>query len=118
MGSLQMTSDLQRVEMPRDQEQLSRDVLSEGMHVVKTSDVPTTYLQAATQIQRWRDFGSHAAAYVVMNVIFVVIWALTGEGFFWPIFPLIGWGIGLSAQHFNVVLRGQITDEDVRRALR
>lgn len=85
---------------------------------MEPTDVPATYLQAATQLQRWRDFGSDAAAYVVINVIFMMIWVATGRGFFWPIFPLIGWGIGLSAQHFNVVLRGQITDEDVRRALR
>ncbi len=92
--------------------------MTEGIRDVETTNIPAAYLRAATQIQRWRDFGSHAAAYVVMNVIFVVIWVLTGGGFFWPIFPLIGWGIGLSAQHFNVVLRGQITDEDVHRALR
>ena len=32
--------------------------------------------------------------------------------------PLVGWGLGLSFQHFSAVLRGQITDEDVRRKLR
>jgi hypothetical protein len=75
------------------------------------------YLQTAIQIQRWRDFSAHAFAYVIGNIIFVTIWKMRGKGFFWPIYPLFVWGLGLSAQHFNVVIRGQITDEDVRNAL-
>ena len=77
-----------------------------------------SYLQTATQLQRWRDFQAHVAAYLVINTAFVLIWALTGQGFFWPVYPLAGWGIGLSFQHFSAVVRGQITDEDVRRKLR
>jgi 2TM domain len=77
-----------------------------------------SYLQTATQLQRWRDFQAQIAAYLVINTAFVLIWALTGQGFFWPVYPLVGWGIGLSFQHFSAVVRGQITDEDVRRKLR
>ena len=77
-----------------------------------------SYLQTATQLQRWRDFQAHVAAYLVVNTGFVVIWAVKRRGFFWPVYPLVGWGLGLSFQHFSAVLRGQITDEDVRRKLR
>lgn len=75
----------------------------------------TNYLQAALQLQRWRDFGSQVFAYVVGNSVFIAIWAMQGKGFFWPTYPLLAWGLGLSVQHFNVVIRGQITDEDIRR---
>ena len=75
------------------------------------------YVQAALQIQRWRDFGSQVFAYVIGSIVFIVIWAAQGRGFFWPIYPLLVWGLGLSVQHFNMVIRGQITDEDVRRKL-
>ncbi|MBA3437053.1 MAG: XRE family transcriptional regulator, partial [Thermoleophilaceae bacterium] len=27
--------------------------------------------------------------------LLVAIWALTGEGYFWPVWPALGWGIGL-----------------------
>ena len=27
----------------------------------------------------------------------IVIWAATGAGYFWPIWPLLGWGVGLMA---------------------
>ena len=25
----------------------------------------------------------------------IVIWATTGAGYFWPIWPILGWGVGL-----------------------
>ena len=77
----------------------------------------TNYVQAALQIQRWRDFVSQVFAYAIGNIAFMVIWAAQGKGFFWPMYPLLVWGLGLSAQHFNVVIHGQITDEEVRRKL-
>jgi hypothetical protein len=76
-----------------------------------------SWLTTATQLQRWRDFISHVTAYVVVNALFIVIWAISGGGFFWPAFPLVGWGVGLSFQHFGEVIRGPITDEQVKRKL-
>ena len=73
-----------------------------------------TYLGTATQLQRWRDFASHLAAYATLNTVFVVIWLSTGKGSFWPAYPLVGWAIGLSFQHFTMVLRGPISDRHVR----
>ena len=37
----------------------------------------------------------HVAAYVAVNVMLVAIWALTGFGYFWPVWPMLGWGIGI-----------------------
>src|SRR5687768_4273436 len=34
----------------------------------------------------------HVAVYVVVNVMLVGIWAVSGGGYFWPIWPLLGWG--------------------------
>ena len=51
-------------------------------------------------------------------MLFVAIWAASGAGFFWPVFPLLGWGAGLSFQHFHVALRGQTGEGDVRTKLR
>ncbi|CAA9496734.1 MAG: hypothetical protein AVDCRST_MAG17-1033 [uncultured Solirubrobacterales bacterium] len=39
------------------------------------------------------------AAYLAVNLILIAIWALTGADYFWPIWPLLGWGIGLFAPH-------------------
>ena len=39
----------------------------------------------------------HIAAYVAVNVVLVVSWALSGAGTFWPAWILIIWGITLAA---------------------
>ncbi len=39
----------------------------------------------------------HLRAYVAVNLLLVAIWALTGAGYFWPIWPILGWGIGVIA---------------------
>ena len=77
----------------------------------------TNYVQAALQIQRWRDFGSQVFAYRIGNMVFIAIWAEQGRGFFWPRYPLLVWGLDVSVQHFTVVVRSQITDEEVRHKL-
>jgi hypothetical protein len=49
--------------------------------------------QAITRLRKRRDFRIHVRVYVIVNTMLVVIWVVTG-GFFWPIFPILGWGIG------------------------
>ena len=45
--------------------------------------------------------GSHVrerlAAYAAVMVLLVVIWALTGAEYFWPMWPALGWGIAIVA---------------------
>lgn len=47
----------------------------------------------------WRNVGfrAHATVYGGVNTMLVGIWALTGgiHEFFWPFFPIAGWGIGV-----------------------
>jgi len=39
----------------------------------------------------------HVAAYVAVNVLLVVSWALSGGGAFWPVWIILSWGIVLAA---------------------
>ena len=32
-------------------------------------------------------------AFVSTSVLLVAIWALTGAGYFWPVWPILGWGV-------------------------
>jgi hypothetical protein len=34
-------------------------------------------------------------AFVAVNLLLIAIWAATGAGYFWPMWPLLGWGLGL-----------------------
>ena len=38
---------------------------------------------------------AHLASYSSVIVFLWVIWAVTGFGFPWPVFPMFGWGIGV-----------------------
>src|SRR2546430_2643294 len=51
--------------------------------------------QAIRSLKKKQDLRSHVVAYVLVNLLLVGIWIATGAGFFWPIFPIIGWGIAV-----------------------
>jgi hypothetical protein len=53
-------------------------------------------LPLPTRPPRPRD-RTHERTYVAVMLLLVAIWALTGAGYFWPIWPMLGWGIGLLA---------------------
>ncbi|MGE5635729.1 MAG: 2TM domain-containing protein [Nocardioidaceae bacterium] len=72
--------------------------------------------QALERLKKKRDFRTHLFMYVLVNALFVVIWAIaTPDALFWPIFPMLGWGVGLAANAWDVYARRPITEEDVRR---
>ena len=51
---------------------------------------------AVKRLKDKRDFRNHVAAYVLVNGLLVAIWALSGGGYFWPIWSVAGWGLGLA----------------------
>jgi hypothetical protein len=54
-------------------------------------------------------FRRHLATYIIINAFFWVIWFVTDHqsedaengGIPWPIFPMIGWGIGVTFSFLN-----------------
>jgi hypothetical protein len=56
---------------------------------------------------------AHATSYVLVMAMLVVIWLLTaGEhAYFWPVWPMFGWGIGLASHAFGVLRRPATSDE-------
>lgn len=74
--------------------------------------------QAITHLKKRRDFFGHLLVYLLVNAFVVVIWAITsGHGFFWPIFPIAGWGIGVVMNAWDVFWRHEITEEDIHREM-
>jgi disulfide bond formation protein DsbB len=53
-----------------------------------------------------RSVGIHAAAYLLMVVVVLVVWLSVamsmGDWYFWPVWPILGAGIGLVAHAFSV----------------
>ena len=69
---------------------------------------------AIAQLKKRRDFRGHVLVFVLVNAFFVTIWAVTdGHGFFWPIFPIAGWGIGLVANAYEAYVKDDPTAAQV-----
>ena len=73
--------------------------------------------RALQQLRKKRDFKGHLLAYVLVNAFLVGIWAVTGADFFWPIFPIMGWGIGV-AFHVWDLYSPQPDEKHIAREMR
>jgi hypothetical protein len=74
--------------------------------------------RAVAQLKKRRDFLTHVLVYVLVNTFVVVIWTVTGgHGFFWPVFLIAGWGIGLVMNAWDVYWRPQISEKDIQREI-
>ena len=73
---------------------------------------------AVKRLKEKREFWQHVVVYVLVNSLLVVIWAVTHNegGHFWPLWPILGWGIGM-AIHAWETLRRPISEEAIRKEL-
>ncbi len=73
--------------------------------------------QAITRLRKRTDFHAHLLAYVLVNAFLVAIWAVSGQGFFWPIFPIMGWGIGVAFNAWDVYRRQDYSEDRIRQEM-
>jgi fatty acid desaturase len=71
--------------------------------------------QAIRSLKKKQAFRSHVVAYVLVNALLVGIWAATGAAFFWPVFPIIGWGIGLAFNAWDTYGHRPMSEDRIRR---
>ena len=76
---------------------------------------PPDHQAAIERIEAKRAFGRHATVFVAVNFLLIAIWAITSRGYFWPIWPILGWGVGLGANYWRVFHRRPISDDEIRR---
>lgn len=72
---------------------------------------------ALTRLERKQEFYADLLACVLVNGMLVAIWAMSGAGFFWPIFPILGWGIGLAFHAWDTFRRGEPSEARVEREM-
>lgn len=65
-----------------------------------------------------REFRFHLSVYLAVNALLIVIWAATGAGYFWPIWPIAGWAIGLAAHASAVYFQRPDTEDDIQAEMR
>jgi hypothetical protein len=74
--------------------------------------------RAIKRLKKRRDFSGHLLVYVLVNTFLVVIWAMTDpDGFFWPVFPIVGWGIGVVLNAWDVYRNDEFDEEQIRREI-
>ena len=74
-------------------------------------------VEALERLRKRSEFWTHLAVYVLVNAFLVAIWYFAaGGGFFWPMFPLFGWGIGLFFHGWDT-FRQPPSEERIRREM-
>ena len=74
--------------------------------------------RALIRLKKRRAFTAHLLVYVMVNAFIVAIWALTSRGFFWPIFPMVGWGIGLVMNAWDVWRGDEFSEAAIDKEMR
>ena len=74
--------------------------------------------QARRALEAKRKFRGDAVAYVAVNLFLIVVWLLTGHGYFWPAWVLAGWGVFLALDGWNAHFRRPINEEDIEAEMR
>ncbi|MGH2716949.1 MAG: DUF1707 domain-containing protein [Thermoleophilaceae bacterium] len=47
-------------------------------------------------------------AFIATSILLVAIWALSGAGYFWPVWPILGWGLFAVGPVLPAPLRGTL----------
>ena len=69
---------------------------------------------AKKRVKAKEEFIWHLVSYVLVNCFIVFIYLTTsGFGYFWPIWPMAGWGLGLAFHGVSVALTlSEVTGKD------
>ncbi len=74
--------------------------------------------RAIKRLKKRHDFHGHLLIYLLVNTFLVVIWWLiTPGGFFWPVFPIVGWGIGVVMNAWDVYFAEEFSEEQIDREI-
>lgn len=62
------------------------------------------------------EFYNHLTSYCIVNGFLILVYLLTTRGgYFWPIWPMMGWGIGLAFHFVNTFF---VSDRQIERGAR
>ena len=88
-------------------------------------DAPDDLRAAAVKrLKAQRDFKTTLLVYLAVNALLTVIWATTNagkpypQGFFWPVFVMVGWGIPLAIGGYVAYRREPITEQRIQEEMR
>jgi hypothetical protein len=88
---------------------------SPGIENPEPSTLESERAAARHHLERQRKFYGDIVAYLVINAFLIVVWAVSGFGYFWPGWVLGGWGVLLVLDAWALYYRRPITEADIDR---
>ena len=74
--------------------------------------------RAVKRLKKRRDFYGHVLVYVLVNGFLTVLWLVTDRrGFFWPVFPMAGWGIAVILNAWDVIRPEEFDERRIQREM-
>jgi hypothetical protein len=73
--------------------------------------------QAKKRVEVKRGFYSHLGVYIPVNLLLIGIWATTGADYFWPIWPILGWGVAVAIQGWTTFARPSISESAIQKEM-
>jgi hypothetical protein len=70
------------------------------------------YKEASKRVKEKKRFYSGLATYAVVNAVLVVIWALSGRGYPWFLWPLGIWGVFVLGDFLRIFVFGKGSDQE------
>ena len=67
---------------------------------LKTENQDLIYKKARERAENLVEFYKHLLIYVMVCSVLVIINLISNRGYFWAIWPIIGWGIGIGSHAF------------------
>jgi hypothetical protein len=83
---------------------------------IKVAEYQEAYREVMTREER-KGFAIHRLVYICVNAVLIAVNLIFAREFMWFVFPLVGWGIGLTMHYvFGVRKLEQSLREKERRA--
>ena len=73
--------------------------------------------QAIQRLHQRRGFLNYVAGAVIVSLLMVAIWALSGRGYFWPIWVMAGFVIGLIFYGVNMAFNKPLSEDQIQREM-
>ena len=69
------------------------------------------YEEASKKVRDRKRFYGGLATYLIVNAVLIVIWALSGQGYPWFLWPLGIWGVFVLGDYLRIFVFGKGSDQ-------
>ena len=69
------------------------------------------YEEARKRVKEKKDFYGHFSSWAIVNLLLIIIWALSSRGYPWFLWPLCLWGVFVLLHYLRVFVFNQKSDK-------